>query len=48
MTLYEHHYYGGAWHTPSSSDTIEVISSATEEPVGARRLVEPPPTSMPR
>ncbi len=33
MTLYEQHYYGGAWHTPSSSDTVEVISSATEEPV---------------
>src|SRR4029453_2049104 len=33
MTLHEQHYYGGAWHKPASSDTIDVISSATEEPV---------------
>jgi acyl-CoA reductase-like NAD-dependent aldehyde dehydrogenase len=33
MHTYSHHYYGGAWQTPSSNDAIGVISSATEEPV---------------
>ena len=31
---YEKHYYGGDWQTPSTSDTIDVISSATEEVIG--------------
>ena len=34
MIRYEKHYYGGDWQTPSTSDTIDVISSATEEPIG--------------
>jgi aldehyde dehydrogenase (NAD+) len=34
MIRYEKHYYGGDWQTPSSSDTIDVISSATEEIIG--------------
>lgn len=33
MTVYERHYYGGAWHTPATAETVDVISSATEEPV---------------
>jgi acyl-CoA reductase-like NAD-dependent aldehyde dehydrogenase len=33
MTRHEQHYYGGAWHKPTSSETVDVISSATEEPV---------------
>jgi acyl-CoA reductase-like NAD-dependent aldehyde dehydrogenase len=34
MIRYEKHYYGGDWQTPSTSDTIDVISSATEEIIG--------------
>ena len=34
MIRYEKHYYGGEWQTPSTSDTIDVISSATEEIIG--------------
>jgi acyl-CoA reductase-like NAD-dependent aldehyde dehydrogenase len=34
MIRYEHHYYGGSWQKPSSSDAIDVVSSATEEIVG--------------
>jgi acyl-CoA reductase-like NAD-dependent aldehyde dehydrogenase len=31
MITYEHHYYGGAWQPSSSSDAIDVVSSATED-----------------
>jgi acyl-CoA reductase-like NAD-dependent aldehyde dehydrogenase len=34
MIRYEKHYYAGGWQTPSTSDTIDVISSATEEIIG--------------
>lgn len=34
MIRYERHYYGGDWQKPSSSDTIDVVSSATEEVIG--------------
>jgi aldehyde dehydrogenase (NAD+) len=34
MIRYEKHYYGGEWQTPSTSDTIHVVSSATEEIIG--------------
>ena len=34
MIRYEHHYYGGDWQAPAGSDSIDVVSSATEEPVG--------------
>ncbi len=34
MIRYEHHYYDGAWQKPSSGDTVDVISSATEEVIG--------------
>jgi acyl-CoA reductase-like NAD-dependent aldehyde dehydrogenase len=34
MIRYERHYYGGGWQPPSSSDTIDVVSSATEEIIG--------------
>ena len=34
MIRYEKHYYGGDWQTPSTADTIDVISSATEEVIG--------------
>jgi acyl-CoA reductase-like NAD-dependent aldehyde dehydrogenase len=34
MIRYEKHYYGGDWQTPSTRDTIDVISSATEEIIG--------------
>jgi len=34
MIRYEKHYYGGEWQTPSTSDTIDVVSSATEEIIG--------------
>ena len=34
MIRYEHHYYGGDWQKPSTADTIDVISSATEEAIG--------------
>jgi acyl-CoA reductase-like NAD-dependent aldehyde dehydrogenase len=34
MIRYDHHYYGGDWQKPVTSDHIDVVSSATEEPVG--------------
>src|SRR5687767_2557053 len=34
MIRYEHHYYDGAWQTPSTTETADVISSATEEVIG--------------
>jgi acyl-CoA reductase-like NAD-dependent aldehyde dehydrogenase len=34
MIRYERHYYAGDWQSPSSGDTIDVISSATEEVIG--------------
>jgi acyl-CoA reductase-like NAD-dependent aldehyde dehydrogenase len=34
MIRYERHYYAGDWQQPSSGDTINVISSATEEVIG--------------
>ncbi|HUE85011.1 MAG TPA: aldehyde dehydrogenase family protein [Vicinamibacterales bacterium] len=34
MIRYDKQYYGGEWQTPSTSDTIDVISSATEEVIG--------------
>ena len=34
MIRYERHYYGGDWQAPATSDTIDVISSATEEVIG--------------
>jgi acyl-CoA reductase-like NAD-dependent aldehyde dehydrogenase len=34
MIRYEKHYYAGDWQTPSTADTIDVISSATEEVIG--------------
>lgn len=34
MIRYEHHYYGGNWQKPATGDTIDVISSATEEAIG--------------
>jgi acyl-CoA reductase-like NAD-dependent aldehyde dehydrogenase len=34
MIRYERHYYGGDWQQPSTTDTIEVISSATEDVIG--------------
>jgi acyl-CoA reductase-like NAD-dependent aldehyde dehydrogenase len=34
MIRYDKHYYGGGWQTPSTSDTIDVISAATEEIIG--------------
>jgi aldehyde dehydrogenase (NAD+) len=34
MIRYERHYYGGEWQVPSTTDTVDVISSATEEPIG--------------
>jgi acyl-CoA reductase-like NAD-dependent aldehyde dehydrogenase len=34
MIRYERHYYGGDWQQPSTSETIDVISSATEEVIG--------------
>jgi aldehyde dehydrogenase (NAD+) len=33
MTSYDKHYYDGAWQASTGNETIEVISSATEEPV---------------
>jgi acyl-CoA reductase-like NAD-dependent aldehyde dehydrogenase len=33
MIAYEHHYYDGAWQPPSGTETIAVVSSATEEPI---------------
>jgi aldehyde dehydrogenase (NAD+) len=34
MIRYERHYYGGDWQQPASGDTIDVISSASEEVIG--------------
>ena len=34
MIRYERHYYGGDWQQPSTADTIDVISSATEDVIG--------------
>jgi aldehyde dehydrogenase (NAD+) len=34
MIRYEQHYYDGAWQKPLGSETIDVISSATEEVIG--------------
>jgi acyl-CoA reductase-like NAD-dependent aldehyde dehydrogenase len=34
MIRYEHHYYDGAWQKPAASEAIDVVSSATEEPIG--------------
>jgi aldehyde dehydrogenase (NAD+) len=34
MIRYEHHYYDGAWQKPSTSESIDVLSSATEEAIG--------------
>jgi acyl-CoA reductase-like NAD-dependent aldehyde dehydrogenase len=34
MIRYERQYYGGEWQSPSSNDTIDVISSVTEEVIG--------------
>ena len=34
MIQYDHHYYDGAWQPPSGSESIDVISSATEEVIG--------------
>jgi len=33
MTSYDHHYYGGAWQPSGGTETIAVISSATEAEV---------------
>ena len=33
MTSYDKHYYDGAWQASTGHETIDVISSATEEPV---------------
>ncbi len=32
MVTYGKHYYGGAWQSPASTDTMDVVSSATETP----------------
>lgn len=34
MIRYEQHYYDGAWQQPLGSETIDVISSATEDAIG--------------
>ena len=34
MIRYERHYYGGAWQASSTAETIDVISSASEEVIG--------------
>jgi acyl-CoA reductase-like NAD-dependent aldehyde dehydrogenase len=34
MIRYERHYYGGDWQNPTTTDIIDVISSATEEVIG--------------
>jgi acyl-CoA reductase-like NAD-dependent aldehyde dehydrogenase len=34
MIRHEHHYYAGDWQKPGAAEAIDVISSATEEPVG--------------
>ncbi len=33
MTSYDKHYYDGAWQASTGTETIAVISSATEEPI---------------
>ena len=33
MTSYDKHYYDGAWQASTGNETIDVISSATEEAV---------------
>jgi acyl-CoA reductase-like NAD-dependent aldehyde dehydrogenase len=34
MIRYEHHYYGGDWQKPLTTESIDVISSASEQPIG--------------
>jgi aldehyde dehydrogenase (NAD+) len=34
MKSYDQHYYDGAWQPSTVTDTIDVISSATEAVVG--------------
>ncbi len=34
MIRYEHHYYRGDWQKPTTADSSDVISSATEEAIG--------------
>jgi aldehyde dehydrogenase (NAD+) len=34
MIRYEHHYYAGDWQKPLTTETIDVISSASEKPIG--------------
>jgi acyl-CoA reductase-like NAD-dependent aldehyde dehydrogenase len=34
MLFFDSHYYGGAWQAPLSPGSIDVLSSATEAPVG--------------
>ncbi len=34
MIRYEHHYYAGDWQKPLTTDSIDVISSASEQPIG--------------
>ncbi len=31
MVTYDRHYYGGAWQAPAATESIDVVSSATEE-----------------
>ena len=33
MIRYEHHYYAGDWQKPTT-DSVDVISSASEQPIG--------------
>lgn len=41
MTVYEAHYYGGAWQAPRGSGHIDVLSSATEQVMGRVPLGTP-------
>lgn len=34
MIRYEHHYYDGAWQKPTTADTLDVVSSASEDVIG--------------
>lgn len=34
MIRYDSHYHGGNWQKPTTTEAIDVVSSATEEPVG--------------
>jgi aldehyde dehydrogenase (NAD+) len=34
MIRYDRHYYGGDWQTPATPDSLDVISSATEDVIG--------------